>query len=397
MSATLSGWRFAALLAALSMTGVFSIDLYLPALPAIGRELHATPIALQQTLSAYLVAYAVMMLWHGALSDALGRRPIVLGALALYAFGTLGCAIAGNIESLWMFRVLQGMSAGSGLVIGRAIIRDRFHGPEAQRLMAQITLVFGVAPAVAPVLGGLLLNAFGWRSIFWSLLVAIAALFAWAALALPETLAPSARQPLHPRGLLRNYRAVLTRREFLLLAMVPSLNFSAFFLYIAVAPAFLIDLLGVSTLGFAWLFLPMIAGVMLGATLSGRRAGRFSPASSARLGFALMLFASALNVGICLLLPPGLPWNVVPIFFFTIGSALITPAVTLLILDLFPTMRGLASSLQGFLQFALSAFTAGSIAPLLAHSVLTLACGMAAFTVASTVLWYFYQLRSTST
>src|SRR6185295_10529961 len=110
----------------------------------------------QQTLSVYLFAFAFMMLWHGALSDALGRRPVVIGSLIVYAIGTLGCAIAGNVESLWLFRALQGLSSGAGVVVGRAIVRDRFQGPEAQRLMSQVTLVFGIAPAVAPVLGGIL-------------------------------------------------------------------------------------------------------------------------------------------------------------------------------------------------------------------------------------------------
>ena len=111
-----------------------------------------------------------MMLWHGALSDALGRRPVVLAGLAVYAIATLGCAIAGNIESLWLFRALQGLSAGVGVVVGRAIVRDRFEGPEAQRLLSQITMVFALAPALAPVIGGALLNLFGWRSIFWLML-----------------------------------------------------------------------------------------------------------------------------------------------------------------------------------------------------------------------------------
>src|SRR6266536_5906215 len=149
-------WSFAALIASLSMLGPFSIDMYLPALPSIGAALDAPPIAVQQTLSTFLFAYAFMMLWHGALSDALGRRPIVIVGLAVYGVATLGCAIAGNIQTLWLFRTLQGTTAGSGLVVGRAIIRDRFHGAEAQRVMSQITLVFGAAPAIAPVLGGVL-------------------------------------------------------------------------------------------------------------------------------------------------------------------------------------------------------------------------------------------------
>ena len=130
-----------------------------------------------------------MMLWHGALSDALGRRPIILGGLAVYAFATLGCAIAGNIESLWLFRALQGMSAGTGIVVGRAIIRDRFHGAEAQRLMSQITLVFGIAPAIAPIIGGAAAQRAG---LALDLLGAAGAVrsvvLAWAAQSLPETL-----------------------------------------------------------------------------------------------------------------------------------------------------------------------------------------------------------------
>ena len=217
-------WSLAGLLAALCMLGPFSVDMYLPAFPVIGSELGASPIAVQQTLSAYLFAFAFMMLWHGALSDAVGRRPVVLGSLATFALATLGCAIAGNIESLWLFRALQGVSAGAGLVVGRAIIRDRFDGAEAQRLMSQITLVFGIAPAIAPVLGGLLLTASGWRALFWTLLGLTLALLAWAAKALPETLPREARNTLHPRVLWRNYRSVLLRIDFLLLALVPALT-----------------------------------------------------------------------------------------------------------------------------------------------------------------------------
>ncbi len=141
--------------------------MYLPAFGAIGDEFAVSPIAVQQTLSTYLFAFAFMMLWHGAISDAFGRRPVVLGGLAVYAIASLGCAIAGNVESLWLFRTLQGLSSGAGLVVGRALIRDRYEGPAAQRVMSQITLVFGVAPALAPVIGGALLNLLGWRAIFW--------------------------------------------------------------------------------------------------------------------------------------------------------------------------------------------------------------------------------------
>src|SRR5450631_364034 len=197
------------------MLGPFSIDVYLPAFHDIGRDLKVAPLAVQQTLSSFLFAYAFMMLWHGALSDALGRRPVVLVGLGVYAVATLGCAIAGNIETLWLFRALQGVCAGTGLVVGRAIIRDRFHGAEAQRLMSQITLVFGIAPAMAPVMGGVLLNTMGWRSIFWTMLVLVVALLIWSVRSLPETLPVHARQSLAPMQLWRNDSSVLRHREFL--------------------------------------------------------------------------------------------------------------------------------------------------------------------------------------
>lgn len=387
-------WTFAALLASLSMLAPFAIDAYLPAFPAIGREFDVAPLAVQQTLSGYLMAYAFMMLWHGALSDALGRRPVVLGWLVVYAFASLGCAIAGNIESLWLFRVVQGLSAGAGLVIGRAIVRDRFHGPEAQRLMSQMTLVFGIAPAIAPVMGGAVLDVFGWRAIFWMLLVLILGVFVWAARSLPETLPRVARQPLHPRVLWRNYRAVLLRPEFALLASILALNFAGFFIYIAGAPGFLIDLLGVSTLGFAWLFVPMISGIMIGAVLSGRFAGRRSAHQTVRLSYELMAAGVVLNLAICWLLPPGVAWNVLPIFVYCIGSSLMMPSLTLLMLDLFPSTRGMASSLQGAIHFSLSAVVAGTIAPLLVLSLKGLALGMLGAVVASFGLWLAYRRRA---
>jgi DHA1 family bicyclomycin/chloramphenicol resistance-like MFS transporter len=375
-------WSFAALLASLSMLGPFAIDMYLPAFGAIAAEFDTSAIAVQQTLSAYLFAYAFMMLWHGALSDAWGRRRVIMGGLAVYAVASLGCAIAGNIESLWLFRTLQGLSAGAGLVVGRAVIRDRFHGADAQRVMSQVTLVFGIAPALAPVVGGVLLNLIGWRAIFGLMLAFAAGLFAWVAKRLPETLPRSERQRLNLATMWKNYRAVLLRGNFALLAAIPTLNFAAFFVYIASAPVYLAQL-GVSTWGFAWLFVPMIAGIMTGATLSGRLAGRISPMRTIAAGYACMFAGAVLNLLVALFVPPSIPWHVLPMAVFTLGSSLMAPSVTLLLLDLFPRMRGLASSLHGFVQFAFSGVVAGTIAPVLAPSLAALALGMLVFTVAS--------------
>jgi len=383
-------WPLAVLLAALAMLGPLSVDAYLPAFHAIGSDLGVPQIAVQQSLSIYLFFYAFMMLWHGALADALGRRTVVLASLVMFAVTSLGCAIAGNIETLWLFRALQGVCSGAGMVVGRAIIRDKFHGPDAQRLMSQITLFFGIAPAVAPVMGGVLLNTLGWRSIFWVMLLCAILLLVWSWRWLAETLPVKARQSLVPRRLWRNYASVLRHKEFLMLAIVPALNFAGFFIYIASAPAFLIDLLGISSYGFAWLFVPMIGGIMIGAAMSGRLAGRMSAQPTVRLGFLIMFSGVVMDLLVAWFVPPSVPWHVLPIMIFTSGSALITPTLMLLMLDLFPTMRGMASSLQGFFHFALAAVVAGTISPLLATSLHGLALGMGAFSLASLTLWIVY-------
>ncbi|MDR2244778.1 MAG: multidrug effflux MFS transporter, partial [Burkholderiales bacterium] len=329
------------LLAALVMIGPFSIDMYLPAFPSIGAAFGASPAAVQQTLSIYLIAYAVMMLWHGALADAWGRRPVILASLAIYAVATLGCAIAGNIESLWLFRALQGVSAGVGLVIGRTIVRDVFHGTAAQKMMTRITQIFSIAPIIAPVAGGLLLGIGGWRTVFWGLLVLIVLLLVWCYRTLPETLPPEARQSLRLGPLYHNYRTVIFRPEFLLLALISALNFAGFFIYIAGAPSFLIKLLGVSEQGFAWLFVPLILGVVSGATLAGKLAGRIPPERIIAFGYLCMGLACVLNLGVCLFLPANVMWNVLPIMLYTTGTSMVAPNALLFMLAIFPTMRGL--------------------------------------------------------
>jgi len=155
----------ASILAALAMVGPFTVDTYLPAFPEIGREFVVSPVALQLTLSAYFFTFAAMTLLHGALSDSFGRRPVVLVGLAVYTLASAGCALSQDLAQLMVFRALQGLSAGAGMVVGRAMVRDSREGHEAQRMMSLVMLIFGLAPGIAPILGGFLLGWFGWRSI----------------------------------------------------------------------------------------------------------------------------------------------------------------------------------------------------------------------------------------
>ena len=156
----------AVILAALAMIGPFTIDTYLPSFPHIGAEFAATPAQLQQTLSLYLFTLALMTLFHGTLSDSFGRRPVILASLAVYALASIGCAMAASLPQLLLWHALQGFSAGAGIIVGRAIIRDSLEGHAAQRLMSLVTMIFSIAPAIAPVIGGWLQGAIGWRAIF---------------------------------------------------------------------------------------------------------------------------------------------------------------------------------------------------------------------------------------
>ena len=366
----------ALLLAGLSALGPFAIDTYLPSFADIGTSLAASPLEVQQTLTAYLLPFAVMALWHGAIADALGRRRVVLVALACFALAMFGCLFATRIEHLWMLRALQGMTAGAGIVISRAVVRDLFDGPQAHRLMSHITMMFAFAPALAPVIGGQLQSAFGWRSVFAFLVVFSGLVWFACYRLLPETLPPEKRQPLHPAYLARTYWRVLTSPVFLTACGGLAFNFVGFFIYVMSAPVFLMQHLGVSETGFLWLFGPAMGGLMSGAWLSGRLAGHRTLRQTVGLGYAVMGLAALLNLSVSFALPPGLPWSVLPIFCYTFGMSLAMPCLTLMALDHFPAQRGLAASCQMFLQASTNSLVAGALAPLLWGSTRTLAAGM---------------------
>src|SRR5688572_9206292 len=236
-------WTLAVLLACLGMLGPFSIDTYLPAFTGIAQSIGATAVEMQQTLSAYLFGFAVMNLFHGALSDSFGRRPVVLWGVALFTLASAGCALSESIGALVFFRALQGMSAGAGIVVSRAVIRDMFPPADAQRVMSQVTIYFGVAPAVAPMVGGFLFVNVGWHSIFWFLTLIGAALWTANYRLLPETLHQTHKQQFNVRNLLRGYWALGSSPRFLMLALASGIPFNGMFLYVLSAPVFLGDLL----------------------------------------------------------------------------------------------------------------------------------------------------------
>lgn len=378
----------ALMLAALAMLGPFSIDTYLPAFPNIEASLNATSIQVQQTLTAYMLAFSVMILWHGALSDAFGRRNIILVSLAVFAIGTLGCAASHSIEYLWAFRIVQGVSSGAGIVVGRAIIRDVYSDVPAARLLSLVTMIFSIAPAVAPILGGWVVKLYDWRTIFLMLFAYSSLLLWYCYKKLPETLPPAKRQPFNPQFLADSYKRVFRSPLFQFKAGALSFNFAGLFLYVAAAPVFITKHLGLGPDQFAWQFVPAVAGIFLGALSANRLAGRITIPRQVFIGYLLLISASVANVAYHALFPPAVPWSVIPLFFYTFGMSMTAPGITLLILDLFPSIRGIVASCQSFTQTMLAAGVSGLIAPLLSQSVLWLAIGQLAFALTGLALWH---------
>jgi DHA1 family bicyclomycin/chloramphenicol resistance-like MFS transporter len=381
------------LLAMLGMLGPFAIDTYIPAFSGIAQSLGATPVQMQQTLSAYLFGFAFMNLFHGALSDSFGRRPVVLWGIAVFTLASAGCALSQDIGQLVFFRALQGLSTGAGIVVSRAVIRDVYPPAEAQKVMSQVTIYFGVAPALAPIVGGWVFVHLGWHSVFWLLTVLGALLWICNWRLLPETLLPAQRQPFHVPDLLRGYRQLVADPRFLLLALASGVPFNGMFLYVLSAPEFLGTLLGLAPTQFFWFFLLTISGIMGGAFASGRLAGRIAPKRQIRHGFLIMTVVGLLNLAANLLWPAHAGWALIPIGVFSFGWALMVPVVTLLVLDLYPTRRGMASSLQAFVGSASNGVVAGLIAPLVMHSTRLLALTSVLMMGVGLLAWIYLHRR----
>jgi DHA1 family bicyclomycin/chloramphenicol resistance-like MFS transporter len=377
----------AILLGALAGLAPFALDTYLPAFPEITDSLSTSRAAVQQSLTSYLAPYSAAMLVHGPISDRYGRRATLIGALAVFCVGSLGCATAPNIEALLGWRMLQGVSAGATTVVGRAVIRDLFEGAAAQRQYARVNTAFTLAPVLAPIVGGYLLVTAGWRSIFWFLLayplVLLVATWRW----LPESLPRKSRTPVHVGRIVGNLLALGREPKLGALALMLAASFCGFFVYILAAPSFLRDLLGLAPTEFGWLFFATACGTMVGSQWAARRAGAKPASATIRLGLWLAAAAVLANVAYHAALAPALPWSVLPLTLYCCGNALILPSATVLLLDSSSLPRGATSSLQSFLQIACATLTSALIVPVVARSASLLALSMLAWWALSAVCW----------
>ena len=386
-------WALAVLLAVLGLLGPFSIDTYLPAFSGIAQSLAATPVQMQQTLSAYLFGFAFMSLFHGAISDSLGRRPVVLWGLAAFTLASAGCALSQSIGQLVFFRAMQGLCTGAGIVVARAVVRDMFSPTQAQKVMSQITIYFGVAPAIAPIIGGWLFVHLNWHSIFWFLTAVGVVLWIANYRLLPETLHVTQRQPLKLSNLMQGYWQLGLDPRFVLLALASGVPFNGMFLYVLSAPVFLGQHLDLAPTQFFWFFVLTIGGIMCGAWVSGRMAGRLAPKRQIKYGFVIMLLIGLINLVANLMFKAHAAWALLPLAIFSFGWAMMVPVVTLLVLDLHPTRRGMASSLQAFIAATANGLVAGVVAPLVMHSTVFMAATSLIMMGVGLLAWVFVRKR----
>jgi DHA1 family bicyclomycin/chloramphenicol resistance-like MFS transporter len=378
--------------ALLAMVGPFSIDAYLPSFPAIEIAFGISRAMLSQSLAVYLVAFAVSTLFWGPLSDRIGRRLVILISLSLYAIASIGCALSEQSSSFMLFRVLQGLAASGGFIASRAMIRDAHDAQSAHRAMSQVTLLFAIAPAIAPVLGAWLHNYFGWRSVFW-FLAGYGGLLVLLAVFIEETLAIDKRQSFHPTSVFKVYIKTLLHKQFPLMSLSLTFAFAGLFLYIAGSPTVIYDFLGLGSNDFGLQFIPMVIGMMSGAFVSSFLSHRSSGNRIIYYAFTIMIVAVLLNLLQLALFEPGVLNIIGPLVVYVFGLAMLMPAITIRALDCFPHNRGAAASMQGFFQMFINALVASIAVPLLHTKIEYFVFGQFVFLSMALTLWFMSRIK----
>ena len=383
------------IIALMTMIGPFTIDSYLPSFPAIEAEFSISRALLSQSLGFYLAAFAISTLVFGPLADRLGRRWVILISLLFYIAASIGCALANDYSTFLIYRIMQGAAAAGGLVTGRAIIRDVYSPQDAHHAMSRIMMLFALAPAIAPVIGGWLHDLFGWHSVFYFLALFSSIIFFLVLFHVPETLAPASRQSFHPVHVARVYGHTLMHRRFQFLIFIIACYFGGLFLYIAGAPTVIFEFLKLGSGDFAVMFVPMVAGLIFGSWLSGRLAHRWPVERTIKLALVLMAVGSILNMVQSHWLTSMITTSVIPLTLYTSGIGIAMPAMTVMSLDCFPNNRGTASALQSFVQMMANALIASLAVPLLSQQPSHLALGQLVLLACALLLWWHLPTHST--
>lgn len=367
------------LLAFMGLLNSLGSDMLIPALPAMRADLGIASWQAQQTISLFFVASAFMSLWYGAIADAHGRRRTILAALLILAVAAVACAFTSDIRLLWALRALQGLAAGAGMVISRAILHDMHHGPAAQQLLGRITMIQILSLVTTPVAGAWLATHFGWRVVFIALSLVVVAMtiiyWRW----LPETLPIERRQRLRLGTLVDGYLHALRTRRFVRLSVAHVANWTSMAIYTVSAPHIVINLLDRSATDIYLIFAPITLGLCCGFLAFPKLIRRMPGCTLLAVAYRILGASALVNIALAGLLPARVV-DVVPLLAYSFGLALALPILISEAIEPLRENAGIASSLQTFLQFAMIALAAGVIAPQLWDSLFALAVGTGTLT-----------------
>jgi DHA1 family bicyclomycin/chloramphenicol resistance-like MFS transporter len=376
-----------ALLAGLSAVGPLTTDMYLPSLPDIARQLDASSAQVQLTISAYLIGFAGGQIIYGPVSDRHGRKPVLIGAIALYCLASLACAVSTSIEMLIVARAFQALGGSGGIVLTRAIVRDIYSGAHAGRELSVIGSVMALAPVMAPILGGLIQTAFGWRMTFLALVAAglVGSAVVWSLL--PETLNTRAAERVSIASMLRSYRVVGRNGAYLAYLAITSASYAGLFAWISGSAFVLQDLYGLAPFDFGVAFALGSVGYMTGSAIAARLVVRLGLDGVLGLGGCA---CAAGGLGMVAAVATGLTSSislVLPIAVYLAGLGMVLPQGIAGAMTPFPERAGAASSLFGFVQQTAAAICGAAVGWFLGQSAWPLATGVAVMGVATLGLW----------
>ncbi|MEZ2126321.1 MULTISPECIES: multidrug effflux MFS transporter [unclassified Sinorhizobium] len=352
---TASFFRIALILGLLSAIGPFAIDMYLPALPSIGKDLGAPDNVVQMSLLSFFIPFAISQLFYGPLADMWGRKaPLYIG-IGLFAVASIGCALASNIETLIAFRFLQGIGGAAGMVIPRAIVRDMHTGVQAARLMSLLMLVFSISPILAPLTGSAVIAFYGWRGVFWAVMIAALIGLVLLSTQLKETRLKEHRAESGLRSAMAAYRHLFTDRNFLTLTFIGGFGISSFLVYLANSPFVLINHYGLTPTQYSFAFSINAVSFFAVSQLTGWLGERFGLVRVMRMAVTAFSFAMVAMVVVM-----SLGFNQLPVMavFLFIGYGflgLVIPTTGVLALEDHGEIAGTASALMGTLQFVAAA------------------------------------------
>ncbi len=367
--------------------GPLATDLYLPSLPAIGRAFDRSVGETQLTLSVFLIGFAASQLVYGPLADRFGRRPVMLAGMAVFLAASIFCAFAWSLEALLAGRLLQALGICAGPVLGRAVVRDAWGAERSARILAYTGSAMAIAPAVGPIIGGVLEQHFGWRASFAALSLFSVALLLFVLLRLPETNKNPDPYALRPLRIAGNFAVLLRHRSYLGYALIAALGYSGLFAFISGSSFLLIDALGVSPQNYGFCFAAVIVGYVVGSFSCGRLSQRVGADRLMSLGIAVVLTAAALGMLFSLAGVLSL-WSVIgATTLYFLGAGFLLPNAVAGALRHYPHMAGAASSLMGFIQMSTAALLGIAVGQLHDGTHLPMASAIAVASVGIAAAW----------